>query len=396
MTKRWIPVFMLLTSYPVIGQWTQLTDFQAEFRDDGVVFQTPMGTWLGTGLSAGFKTLGNFMGFADANMQPFWSPAASLPAGEERQYATGWSYENYGYVFGGVDSNGAFLNDLWRYDPLNNLWDSLPPLPSFGRSGSAAFVLNDRLYLLGGLGPQGYALDEVWTYIPADSIWNRETDLPMGARFRACGINYDEYGFLCFGRDSAGAYHNEFYIFDETNGWNSLPPFPGSGKSHASLVTIGDRLYTFGGSDSLNQFSNELWYYSLPAGQWKYESTLPGMGRRGGFAWSLNNAFYYSCGLMENQQRTRDTWRYIPYFSEPEYPIELISLAPVPTSDKLHFSSLLTADRLEIINTEGQPVMIKTDHETIVPLSVAHLPSGTYVLRITIDDRMRIIRFVKI
>ncbi|MBA2584183.1 MAG: hypothetical protein H0V01_12440 [Bacteroidetes bacterium] len=49
-----------------------------------------------------------------------WSISPSMPTGTERQYASGFSSTNSGYVFGGVNSD--YLNDLWMFNEQSNQW----------------------------------------------------------------------------------------------------------------------------------------------------------------------------------------------------------------------------------------------------------------------------------
>jgi N-acetylneuraminic acid mutarotase len=80
---------------------------------------------------------------------------------------------------------------MWRYDPASDAWLISDSLPSFGRSGCASFVLNDRLYLVGGKHALGAATDEVWTYDAAASAWIQEANFPFGALWRASACAYN-------------------------------------------------------------------------------------------------------------------------------------------------------------------------------------------------------------
>ncbi|TNE27504.1 MAG: T9SS type A sorting domain-containing protein [Bacteroidetes bacterium] len=396
---KWSRSLSLLISFYFLpslmhGQWTQLPNFPAEARDDGLVLQFQNEALLGTGLSAGFATLRNFTIFSDSSMQPHWTPMPYMPNGAERQYASSWTSGDFGFVFGGIQ-NSTFLNDLWKYDRVNQTWDTLTPLPGLGRSGACSFILDGKSYIVGGLTVDGYAINEVWSYDIQSDVWQQETSTPFGGRWRSSATQIDTSAYLIFGRDSAGLYHNEFYQFTKNTGWTALPPFPGTGKSHACLVPIQNRLYTFGGSDSLNNYSNELWYFDTENQTWTNETVLPSLGRRGGFALSLNNAFYYSAGLLENLNRTKETWKYIPTFNVDENQRLPLQLSPTLSSNTVRISPILILKKVVVSNLNGQVLVSLNQFNTSNAIDVSNLASGHYLVMCeTMDGDKVTLRFI--
>ena len=57
---------------------------------------------------------------------------ATLPVGG-RASACACSMNGKGYVFGGRDEKGTYLNDLWEYDPTTDSWTSMGSVPGKGR-----------------------------------------------------------------------------------------------------------------------------------------------------------------------------------------------------------------------------------------------------------------------
>jgi N-acetylneuraminic acid mutarotase len=128
--------------------WNQISDFTGDSRDDASVFKINNQVFCGLGMNASFSCTSDFRIF-DLNTET-WSNGISLPVGEERQYANGFSHQDFGYVFGGINSSATYLNDFWKFDPVNSTWISLPDLPSAGKAGAVSFLINDTVYIIGG------------------------------------------------------------------------------------------------------------------------------------------------------------------------------------------------------------------------------------------------------
>ncbi|GAB5557986.1 MAG: hypothetical protein SchgKO_21990 [Schleiferiaceae bacterium] len=87
------------------------------------------------------------------------------------------------------------------------------------------------------------------------------------------------------------------------------------------------------------------------------------------------------------------------YFSLSGQPLEvtpLLEAYPNPTSKSLTLQAIRNMDQIEVMNTSGAVIeSISPDAESY-ELSMSHLPSGTYLLRITMGTDVLIRRIVKI
>jgi N-acetylneuraminic acid mutarotase len=86
------------------------------------------------------------------------------------------------YVAGGRNRNSRATNRLDVYDPVTNRWSTLAPMPT-ARSGSAAAVLQGRLYVIGSNNanpgdPQGMTE----AYSPTTNTWTIKTPMPGAGR----------------------------------------------------------------------------------------------------------------------------------------------------------------------------------------------------------------------
>jgi N-acetylneuraminic acid mutarotase len=80
-----------------------------------------------------------------------WQRMADIP-GEGRVAGTQFSYAGKGYVLSGDGDDHLSMEtgEMWRYDPLLNTWDSLPPHPGKSRWAPASFVIDGVAYLYNG------------------------------------------------------------------------------------------------------------------------------------------------------------------------------------------------------------------------------------------------------
>ena len=288
-------------------QWTQLGDFPADGRDDGTSFVIGNKAWCGTGLTGLFEIRRDFYAF-NFDTQA-WEQASAMPIGQERQYAVGISFNNLGYVFGGINQSN-FLNDLWEYDPASELWINRPSLPGAGRSGASGFIINQKLYIVGGKNNDTEALNEVWAYDFSTQSWTQKANLPFEGRWRASTVVIHDKIYLLFGKDENERYHNEIYQYNpDADEWSLIGFFPGEGRNYVDVKVINEQIFCLGGVDSLGTFHNDLWRYDPELNTWHQLSPLPAAGRRGSMSFTDGQSFYFSSGLNESLQRINETWK---------------------------------------------------------------------------------------
>lgn len=73
-------------------------------------------------------------------------------------------YKNYIYIFGGIDKDGNYLDDLLQYDinlrAFTNIKVKIKPC---ARAGHAACLLGDYMYIHGGTDGR-HSLDDLWRF----------------------------------------------------------------------------------------------------------------------------------------------------------------------------------------------------------------------------------------
>lgn len=380
-------LLLLLFLFPSLVNaqiWTELDDFPATERDDGVGFVIGTKAYCGTGLTPWWAELGDFHSF-DASTE-IWTTVASLPDGEERQYATAFTDGVTGFVFGGV-AGDDFKNDLWQYDPAQDEWNSSAALLGEGRSGSASFVIGSTAYIIGGRNALSNALNEVWAFDMSNEIWIQKNDFPFGGRWRASAIAANNKGYLIFGLDENGYYQNGLFEYNPANDtWNGISEFPDFGRTHAALQSFGNQLIIFAGVDSLQVAHNDFQRFNLNSFTWEQLNSVPADGRRGGISFVVNNQFYYTTGIESDGDRLRETWKCTNPTSVSELSLENgMGLYPNPAGEFVRIKIQApdnSTSTVIISDTNGKRFDETkfTGPHTI--LDITRLPSGMYFLEV--------------
>src|SRR5687768_1473443 len=107
-------VYLLVAQSAFAQSWNLSSPFPSTERDDAISFKIGTTVFCGTGLKTGWVPAGDMYAFNLLN--DTWSDIQDLPAGKERQYATAFSNDSFGFIFGGTKGS-LFLNDLYCYDP---------------------------------------------------------------------------------------------------------------------------------------------------------------------------------------------------------------------------------------------------------------------------------------
>jgi len=179
-----------------------------------------------------------------------------------------WLFGGEGY--GNSNATTCWLNDLWKYDPLTNLWTwmqgdsvcntlgkygtmgvSSPTVTPGGREFAQCWTDTAGVFwLLGGAGYSstgGFSqMNDLWKYNPSNNQW---TWIGGSNLLSQNGI----YG---------------------TQGSPSSSNFPGARQSAGTWVGKDGHLYLFGGrgygATGPAQFLNDLWRYNIATNQWTW------------------------------------------------------------------------------------------------------------------------------
>jgi N-acetylneuraminic acid mutarotase len=319
-----------------------------------------------------------------------WDTLTSLPSGTGRQYAVAFSFQNTGFIFGGISGN-TFFNDLLKYDVALNSWTFVTPIPAAARMGSASFVLNGIAYIIGGRTASALSINEVWAYDILNDSWQQKNDLPFGARWRSASTLHNNKGYIALGRDENDRFCNELFEYDElSDSWNQISTFPLAGRTYSSMLSFNNDLFLMTGLDSIGNNYNDLWRINTDSLIWQQLSTIPGNGRRGGICFNDNQSIYYSTGVTQNGTRLRETWKITEPTSVnetlPEHKIDSYP-NPANTSFFIELPGNNTSSIIEIIDNTGRVFKTFNFDQNTITIKSDQFPDGFYSIRIFLKDK---------
>ena len=179
-----------------------------------------------------------------------WKKCAELPM----RMSTGKTTVINGKVYCGggyaADDDNEFI--VYCYDPSQDKWTTLPPLPVrwFGLG-----QVNGKLVAVGGKKITGNQTNEVYTYDEQSQKW-KQTIPPMPiARSSPCVLSLQSALVVAGGYTSKRQYTAAVDIFKpDTSQWYRTDPLP-TACCIISLLAIGNTCYVLGGFDGshLNQ-----------------------------------------------------------------------------------------------------------------------------------------------
>ncbi|CAH0406392.1 unnamed protein product [Chilo suppressalis] len=137
-------------------------------------------------------------------------------------------------VFGGIDPHtnyGLGRNtgkDIYRYDPVTNVWENVGDLPEPRHHHSVAF-LRGRVYLVGGADPRdddirgkSVVVSTVWSYEPVTRSWYSENGLTVPRKNFGLVVHRMAL-YAIGGQDKKGRVLRSVERFDpKTGSWNEV------------------------------------------------------------------------------------------------------------------------------------------------------------------------------
>ena len=184
------------------GKWVKLAPFpepanEVEGASTGGKFYV-----LG-GLAPGSKPRGLVYEYTPATDQ--WIKKKLMPVAVH--HAAVFGYDGKVYTFGGfvLPPSGSPalvpIDNTWQYDPAQDSWKELAPMPS-KRGGAAAILVGDKIYVIGGItlspnarssdagltvtSPQ-HTLGTVEEYDPLSNTWRVRSPMPTARADPAVG-----------------------------------------------------------------------------------------------------------------------------------------------------------------------------------------------------------------
>ncbi|HNP98804.1 MAG TPA: T9SS type A sorting domain-containing protein [Bacteroidia bacterium] len=191
--------------------WTQKRDFPTGKRADGFAFSIGDKGYVGCGDDSSF-VYSDFYKYDPITDN--WTPMPTFLGGY-RMWPYAFAVDGKGYVGGG--SQLSEMNDLWQFDTLANMWIQKSSLPGNARQCAVSFSSAD--YGIVGLGQAGFTnvFDDVYKYDPANDLWDPLPDFNPGGRAWATGFAYGDNIYMGTGWNFS-TFYRDIYMLDISTG----------------------------------------------------------------------------------------------------------------------------------------------------------------------------------
>jgi len=184
-----------------------------------------------------------------------WQVQTALPSSLMRVIPV--SDGRYLYSIGGrtTAASSTATNLVQRFDPNNNAWTSLMPLPVMLSSGEAVHF-DGKIYVPGGQ-TESAPIATTYIYTIATNSWSTGTNAPITASAYSIGADLaQKIIYVTGGLNSATTGISSVRAYDvNANAWASLPPMKTARYSHEAAFIDG-RLYVAGGFGIAGGLSN--------------------------------------------------------------------------------------------------------------------------------------------
>jgi hypothetical protein len=188
-------------------------------------------------------------------------PWQTATPGPPARYRAGGSTDGqYVYVYGGGNSTGGYYNDLWRWNPVTQIWTQLANMPTAKQNIQGAYW-NGKIYVPGGF--NGAHITENAIYDIATNTWTTGAPLPAPQTGANVAFNNKIYNF----GGNPGP-QNTVTIYDiATNTWSTGAPMPVAiTYGRAAVSSIFPFAYYAGGITTVTV--NTLYRYDFAANTW--------------------------------------------------------------------------------------------------------------------------------
>ena len=229
------------------------------------------------------------------------------------------------YAFGGFvapQSGPAAwvpINNSWEYDPANDTWKALAPLPT-KRGSPLAAVVNDKIYVIGGAstppGSNQVSIDQqhaqvclgtVEEYDPATNTWRERSPMPTPRNHAAIGVVNGKI-YVIGGRVGAAfiGLSTDVSVVEEydpaTNTWGSPRARMPTARSALAAGVYNSRIFVAGGEFQDPQMMatfRAVEAYDPARNAWTTIPSLP-VSRHGLAGGIIGNRFYVVGGDVQS------------------------------------------------------------------------------------------------
>jgi len=214
-----------------------------------------------------------------------WEALADLPA--PRHHLCLVALDGAVYLAGGLDREANRATDtFWRYDPSANAWETLAPLPQGPRGSLGGGAIDGALYITGGSSGDlaGPATADLARYDPAEDRWELLTPMPTPREH--LGVAAAAGRLVAIGGRNGShedlAMLSATEIYDPaTDTWQTgaALPVPRAGLGTASdgrmVIVMGGERFTTDSGERMPETIGTVDRYDVEADAWSSLQPLP-------------------------------------------------------------------------------------------------------------------------
>ncbi|HEY4786392.1 MAG TPA: galactose oxidase [Bacteroidales bacterium] len=272
-SPRYFTSFYRYTAYN--NQMKQVKDFKGIGRTNAVAFSVNNKGYVGLGFNDTQDNyyLKDFYEYDPATNS--WRDVSTFDT-VGRRGAVAFAIGNNGYVGTGLDGQGRYLSDFWKFTPDagQGKWDPIPGIP-FSRANATTFVLNGMGYVVTGDNNSSYSssagADRFYRYNPSSNAWEELRRIANVStesyddnynivRSYASGFASATKGYVTCGSTNGGA-RSDTWEYDPSNDiWTQKTSFEGSARSQAVGFIVSSKLMVGTGSSG-SSYYDDIWEF---------------------------------------------------------------------------------------------------------------------------------------
>jgi len=401
-------LFLMVSLFSVYamaqGSWTQKADFGGNARYFGSGMAIGDKGYIGLGSTSAYPSNHDIWQY-----NPTVNTWTQIPDFyNERIYSACFSIGNIGYVCSGCYWDGTsgtqpfvFYTDLRAYDPSTNTWTQKADFPATGRNGAFGFEIAGKGYVGMGLhretnGDNTY-YNDLYEYNPLNDVWAQKASLPGSERSYCINFSVEKYIFVGLGVNNVTQYLNDIWRYDsQTDTWAQMSNFPGPARKYASSFVIGSKGYVFGGMDA-TQYYNDLWEYDWYTDTWTQKESLPSYARYSSIGFSINGKGYVGTGYAPAAGGLLDEfWEYTPSTAaiSANHTENQILISPNPATDHIKIFIPQKVE-IQILNINGQVIKTICNNGEEITCEIGDLSNGVYIVKADTGDEILRKIFIK-
>jgi N-acetylneuraminic acid mutarotase len=199
-----------------------------------------------------------------------WTTGASMPK-PEGQAAVVTGPDGRIYLMGGF-AGGVANNTAFAYNPITNIWSSLPNMPVATRGAVAAVAPNGLIYMVGGFNNTGHVTTNQ-AYNITSNTWTEKQALPTGVWEAAAATGNDGKIYIFGGEGGPGLVQ----IYNpSTDTWSTGTPVPGTIDHEKAVKSNSGIIYVIAGFNTTT-FSAiaTVEAYNPASNSWSTVSSMP-------------------------------------------------------------------------------------------------------------------------